>query len=65
MSIIRIVVLLSLFFLMASCAKIGSKNWCEEMKQKSRGDWTFNEAKTYASKCAFRKSDNKNDQKKD
>ena len=33
--------------------KPGSKGWCEDMSAKSKGEWTGDEAKTYAAHCVL------------
>jgi len=36
----------------AACApEIGSPEWCEQMKEKPKGDWTANEATDFAKNC--------------
>ena len=46
------VLLLALLF--SGCApEPGSKQWCEKMEDKATGDWTANEAKTFAKHCVF------------
>jgi hypothetical protein len=41
--------------LLGACApEVGSKAWCEKMQQKSKGDWTANEAADYAKSCLFK-----------
>ncbi|MAZ65589.1 MAG: hypothetical protein CMF25_00575 [Kangiellaceae bacterium] len=39
--------------LTACGAEVGSKEWCEELKAKDKGDWTANEAKDFAKHCIF------------
>ena len=40
--------------LLSGCAdKPGSAEWCEQMSAKSKGEWTGDEAKTYAAHCVF------------
>jgi len=34
-----------------SCAKVGSPEWCDNMDEKPKGDWTANEAGDYAKYC--------------
>lgn len=34
--------------------EIGSDAWCEDMKEKPKGDWTTNEASDYAKHCVFK-----------
>ena len=47
--------LLSLFTLgLAACdPEVGSKEWCAEMKEKPKGDWSANEAADYAKNCVL------------
>ena len=33
--------------------KPGSKGWCEDMSAKCKGEWTGDEAKTYAAHCVL------------
>jgi len=41
-------------FLIISCApKIGSEGWCNNMKEKPKGDWTVTEAKDFTKHCIF------------
>ncbi|MGS2723007.1 DUF3012 domain-containing protein [Porticoccus sp. GXU_MW_L64] len=41
--------------LISGCApEVGSKAWCEAMKEKPKGDWTANEAADFAKHCIFR-----------
>lgn len=37
--------------------EVGSKAWCEMMDEKSKGDWTANDATEYAKSCIFRSDD--------
>ena len=32
----------------------GSKAWCEQMRDKPRGEWTANDAAQFAKSCVFR-----------
>ncbi|GAB2198461.1 DUF3012 domain-containing protein [Sessilibacter sp. MAH4] len=42
-------------FTLAGCApEVGSKKWCEQLKEKPSGDWTVNEAKDFAQYCLFK-----------
>ncbi|WP_428035053.1 DUF3012 domain-containing protein [Amphritea sp.] len=37
---------------MQGCSpEVGTKAWCEELKEKPKGDWTANEAKDFAKHC--------------
>ena len=39
---------------MAACSpEVGSKEWCDEMKKKDKGDWTANEAADFAKHCVL------------
>lgn len=39
--------------LSACSPEVGSKEWCEDMKQKDKGDWTVKEASSFAKSCVF------------
>lgn len=40
---------------MQACApEVGSEKWCENMKEKPKGDWTANEASDFAKHCIFK-----------
>ncbi|MBF0368863.1 MAG: DUF3012 domain-containing protein [Magnetococcales bacterium] len=40
--------------LVSGCApKVGSKEWCEALQKKPKGEWTANEAKDFAKSCIF------------
>ena len=48
---------LSLAFLLSlsACApEIGSEKWCANMKEKSKADWTANEATDFAKHCILK-----------
>jgi hypothetical protein len=40
--------------LLSSCAKVGSEAWCEQMKDKDRGEWTVNEATDFTRHCILK-----------
>ena len=37
----------------ACSPEVGSKEWCEDMKEKPKGDWSANEATDFAKHCVF------------
>jgi len=39
--------------LTACSAEVGSKEWCESLKKKNKGDWSANEAADFAKHCVF------------
>ena len=42
----------ALVALIAACSpEVGSKEWCEDMKNKPKGEWTANEAADFAKHC--------------
>ena len=45
----------ALAFLAACSPAVGSKEWCEDMKQKPKGDWSANEAADFAKHCILPK----------
>ncbi|OGT82350.1 MAG: DUF3012 domain-containing protein [Gammaproteobacteria bacterium RIFCSPLOWO2_02_FULL_61_13] len=41
--------------LAAGCApEVGSERWCENLKQKPKGDWSANEVTDFARHCIFK-----------
>ncbi len=44
--------LLVLFAL--ACSPVGSDSWCEDMKEKSKGDWSANELADFSRHCVFK-----------
>ena len=45
---------LGLLALLAACSpEVGSKEWCTDMKEKPKGEWTANEAADFAKHCVF------------
>ncbi|MBO9489563.1 DUF3012 domain-containing protein [Endozoicomonas sp. G2_1] len=45
---------LALSFGLAGCApEVGSKEWCEDLKEKDKGQWTAEEAKDFTKHCIF------------
>ena len=41
-----------MFLSVAACSpEVGSKEWCEDMKTKPKGDWTASEAADFAKSC--------------
>ncbi|MBO1256719.1 DUF3012 domain-containing protein [Alteromonas sp. 5E99-2] len=52
------ITLISSVILLSACSpKVGSEAWCKDLKEKSKGDWTANEAKDFASHCIFKSKD--------
>ncbi|MCY0966778.1 DUF3012 domain-containing protein [Parathalassolituus penaei] len=47
--------MLTLATLLGGCAaEVGSDEWCADMKEKPKGDWTMNEAKDFARHCILK-----------
>jgi hypothetical protein len=44
---------IALLLLNACSPEVGSPEWCNDMKEKPRGDWTMNEAGDFAQQCLF------------
>ena len=43
-----------LIMLLTGCTpKIGSEQWCADLKEKPKGDWTATEAKDFTKHCIF------------
>ena len=54
--ILRTTIILVFVSILTACApEIGSEEWCEDMDEKPKGDWSSNEAADYAKNCVFRK----------
>jgi hypothetical protein len=50
----KLLILPLLAILIAACSpEVGSEAWCEDMKQKPRGEWTVNEAGDFTRHCIF------------
>ena len=50
-----VLIALSVVALSISCTpKIGSDEWCEDMKEKPKKDWTASEAVDYTKHCVFK-----------
>ena len=44
--------------LLVACApEVGSPEWCDDMDDTAKGDWSTNDATEYANNCVFRKRD--------
>lgn len=43
----------TLIAISACSPEIGSEEWCKDMDEKAKGDWTANEATDYAKHCVF------------
>ncbi|MEC9348060.1 MAG: DUF3012 domain-containing protein [Pseudomonadota bacterium] len=49
---ILVLALLGLALPITACSpEVGSEEWCGEMKDKPKGDWTANEAADFAKHC--------------
>lgn len=44
---------MSVIIVTACAPEIGSEQWCKDMKDKPKGDWTMTEAKDFAKHCLF------------
>ncbi len=56
-TLVTLLILLFAASLTACAPEVGSVEWCEDMDDKSKGDWSTNEAKEYAKSCVFRQQD--------
>lgn len=52
-NIIRTIALSSILVsLLSACSpEIGSKEWCADLKEKPKGEWSMNEAADYTKHC--------------
>ncbi len=52
--LIPVLVLLTMLGFVSACApEVGSEAWCDDLKEKSKGDWTANEATDFAKHCVL------------
>lgn len=52
--LIRGVLILAFAGAMAACSpEVGSKEWCDGMKKKGKGDWSVSEAADFAKHCVL------------
>lgn len=50
-----LLILLSSVALLVACEpETGTEEWCAMMQEKSKGDWTANEAGAFAEHCLFK-----------
>ncbi|MDM7860512.1 DUF3012 domain-containing protein [Alteromonas sp. ASW11-36] len=50
----KVLTVLALALFIGGCApEVGSKEWCEDLEAKPKGDWTANEAGDYTKHCIF------------
>lgn len=48
----KLLCLILFSLLLAACTpEVGSEAWCEDLKNKPKGDWTANEAGDFARHC--------------
>ncbi len=55
-----IIVMLRMFTLVTACLfisacapEVGSEKWCQQLKEKPKGEWTANELADYTKHCLF------------
>lgn len=48
-----ITVLAAVVLLSACSAEVGSEQWCNELKEKDKADWTARETKDFTKHCIF------------
>lgn len=54
----KFIAILTCITAISACSpEIGSKDWCDQLKEKPKGDWTATEAKDYAKHCLFKSDD--------
>jgi len=46
-------VLLTVLLTTACAPEVGSDDWCKQLKDKPKGDWTATEAKDFTKHCIF------------
>ncbi len=49
-----LLVALAAFVLVGACSpEVGTKEWCADIQEKPKGDWSVNEAKDFAKHCVL------------
>jgi hypothetical protein len=52
---ISVLISLSLFGLLIGCSpEVGSEEWCKDMKEKPKKEWTASEAADYTKHCILK-----------
>ena len=51
--VISLAALAALATLSACSPEVGSEEWCKDMKEKPKGDWSANEAADFAKHCVL------------
>lgn len=52
--VLKTVLLLSILALATACSpEIGSKEWCEDLKARDKGEWTLQETADFARHCVI------------
>lgn len=49
----KIALVLFTAFSLAACSEVGSEAWCQDMKEKPKGEWNAGQAVDYAKHCVF------------
>ncbi|CZF79709.1 hypothetical protein GCE9029_01609 [Grimontia celer] len=50
----KLLAVFAVLFVIAGCSpEVGSEEWCKEIKEKPKGDWSTNEATDFAKHCIF------------
>ncbi len=49
-----LVAFLALFAVAACSPEVGSAEWCAQLKEKPKGDWSANEATEFAKSCILK-----------
>lgn len=53
-SVMTVITLFFAAFALSACApEVGSPEWCEDMKEKDKGEWSANEAVDFTKHCVF------------
>ena len=51
---VKVFALLAIVASVSACApEVGSDEWCADMKEKPKGDWSSNEAADFAKNCVL------------
>ncbi|MEC6816874.1 DUF3012 domain-containing protein [Photobacterium toruni] len=53
-------IFISTLFLLSACTPtVGSEKWCQQLKEKAKGEWSANEAVEFTQNCIIRLNNDK------
>ena len=50
----KLILIFAMVILGGCTPEVGSDDWCKQMKEKEKKNWTFEETKNYTKHCIFK-----------